>query len=272
MVEEQKYKIALITAYVGTGEDAELSFAHDAKAELAAYGVDIYMFNNESVDVLKSYIEPTLSKNDIIHETKFEKSIFRWYLRFKYKQNLKPKEQDNYTRLIAKIPKILFYNLIPNDYDYYIWLDSKFTIHKHWLDYVLWLIRKYPAVDIITSKHSERNSIAIELDLMNEQMKKFKTKSFLSKYNLLEINNQVKRYLKSPKFVDDKLYELGMIIYSSKMLGKTDFLEEWYAHNYYLSIQDQLSFPYLCKKYIIAVQGVKQDIINMPFARHEYGL
>lgn len=270
MVQLKKYKIALITAYIGNGGDSELSFTTDAQLELDAYHVDVYRFNNFNVDELKPFLQPVIAKEEIINETWRDKLSYFYNSKYKFKQNLTPTEKDNYTRLIAKIPKILFFEVVPQDYDYYIWLDSKFTIHCHWLDYALWLINKYPNVDIITSLHSERASIKQELDLMSEQIKKYKTEIFLSKYNLAEVNSQVKFYLKSPKFVDDNLYELTMMVYSSRILGKTDFLKEWYAHNFYLSIQDQLSFPYLAKKYNIEIQGVLQDVFNMPFVNHEY--
>jgi len=266
------FKIAIITAQIGNSDCQELTFSTECVNDFKKYGIDVFRFNNNNLDELKTYFEPTIPKEQIFKGTKFYK-LRNWFTdNLIYKQKICPSKDDNYSRLIAKIPKITFYKLVPQNYDYYIWLDSKFIIYNHWLDYVLWLINKYPDNDIITSSHSERKTIQQELDLMNEQILKYKTKSFLTKYNLLEIDQQVKLYLKSPKFIDDKLYELTMIIYSSKILGKTDFLDEWYAHNFFFSIQDQLSFPYLCKKYNIDVIGIKQDVFNMPFTKHEYGL
>jgi hypothetical protein len=63
-----------------------------------------------------------------------------------------------------------------------------------------------------------------------------------------------------------------MIIYSKTILEKMNFLDEWYAHNYYLSIQDQLSFIPLINKYNVQVWGIPQYVFNMPFVEHEYGL
>lgn len=268
----KKYKIAILTAYIGNGGDSELSFTMDAMQDLNKYGVDIYFFNNNNVEKLKPFFNSTFKKEDIYYETTIDK-LSNWFIKnFGYKQSILPTATDNYTRLIAKIPKIKFYNLVPEKYDFYIWLDSKFTIHKYWLEYIIWLIESYSNYDIITSKHSARSTIKEELYILNEQITKYKTNSFLSKYNINEIKTQVKYYLKAPKFNDNILYELGMIIYHSNILGKKEFLEEWYSHNYYLSIQDQLSFPYLCQKHNINVIGINHDVCNMPFATHIYGL
>lgn len=276
MERSEKIKIAIISAYIGNGgTSGDLKFTPQAKAELADYGVDVYYFNDKNIDVLNPFFEPTISRDEVVNESWRSKILSKIYS-FRYKQSVYPSEKDNYTRLIAKIPKILFYKVVPQKYDYYIWLDSKFTIEEHWLKYILWLLNKYKGYDIVTSRHSERCSIKEEFDFMKTIMESTDDSLYNSKidlqkkYDLKTIWEQIYVYLNDIEFVDDMLYELTMIIYSKSMLDKQYFSEEWYAHNYYYSIQDQVSFPFLVKKHKINVCPVYQRVFDMPFAIHEY--
>lgn len=265
----KKYKIAIITAFIGDGgATGELTFTADSQAQLDAYGFDIYRFSNDDLELLKTYLKPNLNKEDLVKERPKHK-LYHIFNRIWYNQKQFPSKEDNQTRLIAKIPKMLFCKLIPQEYDYYIWLDSKFTIHKHWLDYVLWLISNHEFYDIITSKHSDRNSVKDEVNFMLGHIKN-ENKGMCEKYVGVDIARQYELY--KNKFVDNRLFELTMIIYSNKIVSKENFLEEWYAHNYYYSIQDQLSFAYLINKHRINVWQIPQYVFNMPFTEHEYGI
>lgn len=273
MERSEKIKIAIISAYIGNGgTSGDLKFTPQAKAELADYGVDVYYFNDKNIDVLNPFFEPTISRDEVVNESWRSKILSKIYS-FRYKQSVYPSEKDNYTRLIAKIPKILFYKLVPNEYDYYVWLDSKFVIQEHWLKYLLWLISKYEGFDILVSKHSERSSIKEEMDFLVKDSK-IPGNGVVQKYNIAELEYQCSLYNEKKSFRDDELYENTMIIYSKTILEKEKckFLEEWYAHNYYFSIQDQISFPFLVHKYYnVRVKSVLQYVFDMPFSCHEYG-
>lgn len=261
----EHYKIAIISAYIGNGgKTGSISFSDAAMKQINEYGADIYTFCDADLDLLKSSSIPTY-KIKVTAEN-FKRRVYGYL----YRQKTYPKSTDNETRLLAKIPKILFYKLIPEKYDYYIWLDSKFTIEEHWLDYVLWLISNKPDFDIMASVHSERKSIKEELKYMWKLVKRG-DECLSQKYNISGIALQRNEYRKNKWFIDDALYELTMIIYSSEMLKKKLFCEEWYAHNVFYSIQDQISFPYLCKKYKIKICPIFQYVFDMPFAIHEYG-
>lgn len=260
-----------MTAFIGNaGNTGELKITPEAQAEFDRYGVDVYKFNNDNLDQLLPYVEPTMTEEEVLGMTRRDKWVYWWYENVKYKQTNRPKCEDNHTRLVAKIPKMMFYKVVPHHYDYYVWLDSKFTIHAHWLDYLIWLLRKYPKHDLITSKHGARSSVEDETREMLRWIKEG-YQSLWSKYYGPDLAFQLRKYQQSEGFVDDRLNELTMIIYSSRMLGKTQFGDEWYAHNCYFTIQDQLSFPFLCKKHNITVASVCQDVFNMPFVKHEYG-
>jgi len=265
-----KLKIAIISAYIGNGGDSGcISFTSQAKEEMAAYGVDIYSYRDTDLDSLLPLLEPSMARDEIIKENLFDKLRYFVYKRI-YKQELYPSVEDDRTRLIAKIPKILFYKLVPNEYDYYVWLDSKFVIQEHWLKYLLWLISKYEGFDILVSKHSERSSVKEEMNFMVDNSK-INGNKVIEKYNIADLEYQCSLYKKGT-FSDEYLYENTMIIYSKSILEKKRLLEEWYAHNYYLSIQDQLSFPYLLYKYKdVRVSSIPQYVFDMPFSSHEYG-
>lgn len=261
-------KIAIISAFIGNGgKTGSISFTDAAKKQLEEYGVDVYNYTDSDISKLVDISEPKLEKSDL--ELKFPSAFQKRYLSRKYKQPVYPTEKDNRTRLLAKIPKILFYKLIHKEYDYYIWLDSKFIIEDHWLDYILWLIRTRKDFDVLVSKHSERNSVKEEVDFMLKYGNVVDW-GMPQKYNLAEIAGQYQSYKNISWFKDEHLYELTMIIYNASILNKKQFCEEWYAHNYYITIQDQLSFPFLVQKNNIKVCEVVQRVFDMPFSDHEY--
>lgn len=267
----KKYKIAIMTAFIGNaGNTGELKITPEAQTEFDNYGVDLYRFNNDNLDQLLPYVRPTLSEEEVLRMSSCDRCMYWWYEKVKYKQKHCPKKEDDYTRLVAKIPKMMFYKVVPSNYDYYVWLDSKFTIYEHWLDYLLWLINKYPKHDVITSKHSARSSVEAETKDMLIGLKEGRP-GLRTKYYGPDLAFQLYKYHQAHGFDDDCLNELTMIVYSSHMLGKTQFGEEWYAHNCHYTIQDQLSFPFLCQKHHIKVASVCQDVFNMPFVTHEYG-
>lgn len=269
-MDDRKYKIALMTAHIGNADKPELTITPKCKKELDAYGVDIYRFNNANIDLLKPHFTPIQKKEDICHETLFLKLRF-WYNKYiRYRQKTYPSDEENYNRLIAKLPKMQFYKFVPNVYDYFIWCDSKFTLEEGWLGYILNLIEENGNSEMIVSLHGERNSILEEFNYMKYYMIRYASPGLVSKYDLAKMEKQIQFYLKDKSFTDNKLYELPLIIYSKDILNKKLFLEEWYLHNYFFTIQDQLSLPYVIHRYNINVHGVKQDVFNTPFVRHNH--
>ena len=151
---EKNYpKIAIISAFIGNGgQTGALSFTEAAQRDFEKYGIDVYSFTDKDLNLLELHVEPTIKKESIVSDRFIDRIRMKWY-RQRYKQPIYPSEKDDYTRLVAKIPKILFYKVVPNEYDYYVWLDSKFTIQEHWVEYLFWLIDRYQGYNIITSKH-----------------------------------------------------------------------------------------------------------------------
>lgn len=262
-----KYKIAIVTAHIGdSGGTGSLSISDEARMEMLEYGVDLYSFTTDQLSELQQYYNPRFDYEDIIHSNMFDKIIKWYYRKIKYKQLVYPSTKNTNNRLIAKLPKMCFYYFVPDNYDYIIWLDSKFTIEKYWLKYILWLINKNSSADLIISKHSARHSVKEEVDYIL----KSNNIDLCSKYNKSELAYQIYKYNQSLYFKDIELYECGLIIYNRNIICKKEFLEEWYAHNFFYSIQDQLSFPYLVQKHRIKIATIIQDVMKMPFSSHEY--
>ncbi len=260
-----KYKIALISAFIGAPGKSELKITPECQQELKDYGVDVYLFNNANKSTLEQYYTPSI-ENPNPAKSHIETMLDN----IRFKQSVFPSEEANYNRLLAKLPRMQFYKFIPNDYDYYVWCDSKFTLCSHWLDYVLFLIERYKEYDFLVSEHSERSSIKDELDYMIYYMKKYNSENLCSKYNMAEMHHQVRTYLKDRKFKDNKLFETGFLVFSKNILKQKEFLDDWYGHNYFFTIQDQLSLPYLCFKHNIKFYPVKQRIYDMPFTMYDY--
>lgn len=264
------YKIALLTAHIGYSDKPELIITPECEQELKAYGIDIYRFNNDNVDTLKPFFKSELTKDDVYTESADLKRRYWINSKILYRQKTYPTVAENYNRLIAKLPKMMFHKLLPAEYDYYIWCDSKFTLLAGWLNYVLNLIEQSKGQEMIVSKHSERSSVKSEYWFMAKNMMLKSDMLLLPKYNIAEMSNQVHFYLKDKNFVDTKLFELPLMIYSKEILAKKEFLEEWYAHNYYFTIQDQLSLPYLTSKHHIKIKAIEQEAFELEFAKHNH--
>lgn len=256
------YRIALLSAFIGNPGKNELKITERCRQRLNDYGVDVYLFNNTNVGLLEPFVAP----DTIPVEAPIHKRTHSW-LREKvddvrFRQYKYPSPEDNRNRLVAKLPKMQFQKLLAKPYDYYVWLDSKFTLLDDWLDALLGLIRAYGQHELVVCSHSERNSIKEEFEYMKYYMRK-KSDNLCTKYVLKDMYYQVSDYLSDPGFVDDALYECGFLLFSEKILSREGFLNAWYAHNYYYTIQDQLSFPYLLKKFDVDVCPLNNKVYQL---------
>lgn len=263
-----KYRIALLSAYIGSPGKNELKMTEGCRKRLADYGVDVFLFNNTNIDLLMPYVQPAPEAKPPTLKTDigFVKNLLD---KIRFHQFIYPTEEATRNRLVAKLPKMQFYRLLDKDYDYYIWMDSKFTLLDNWLDVILKWIEQYGQHDLVICKHSERDSIASEYEYMRYYMVK-KDDNLCPKYVLKDMYYQVQEYLSDSKYVDNKLYEAGFILYSKNILKHKDFLDSWYAHNYYYTIQDQLSLPYLLQKHNIDVCPLAKSVYKLPGTHYWY--
>lgn len=248
----ENYRIALLSAFIGNPGKNELKITEGCRQRLNDFGVDVYLFNNTNEDLLEPFVVPGTIPAEVLVNKRNRSWLREKVDDVRFRQYKYPSPEANRNRLVAKLPKMQFHKLLDKSYDYYVWLDSKFTLLEDWPESLLELIRKHGRHELVVCSHSERNSIKDEFEYMKYYMRK-KSDNLCSKYVLKDMYYQVSDYLSDPGFVDDVLYECGFLLFSEKILSHEDFLNAWYAHNYYYTIQDQLSFPYLLRKFDVDV-------------------
>jgi hypothetical protein len=171
------------------------------------------------------------------------------------------------TRTKSKIPKML--DWLENDADYYIWFDSSFTITSNdFVDIVIDFLGDY---DICIHNHAYRSSIKIECDFVLHHMNRGHT-PLIVRYDGERMLEQVNFYLEDKTFVDNKLFEMGFFVYSKNLILNKNYnlLTDWFFHNCYWSIQDQLSFPYLLHKHNVKYKTFETNIYSSDYIKHGY--
>lgn len=166
-------------------------------------------------------------------------------------------------RTKGKIPKMMEWYEYP-EYDYYIWIDSKFTILDGFLENMLEF--ENDDAELFFFNHPERSSVKDELDFMLEMMKNG-SPYLLRRYEGENMIGQVNKYLSDQSFIDNKLFYCGLFMYKKQLVKNKDFnfMIEWFLHCALYSIQDQLSFPYLLHKH-----QVKYKLYPKPLLRSEF--
>lgn len=162
-------------------------------------------------------------------------------------QNTKSRSLSLHPRTRAKIPKML--DWIENPADYYIWFDSKFKIVSNNL--VEDVVDSLGDFDIQIFKHPQRKNIKSELEYLENEMYGLNNTYLIDRYEGERTREQYQFYLKDPNFVDDGFYSMGFFVYSKNLIKNRDnnLMTDWFFHNCYWSIQDQISFPYLLQKH-----------------------
>ena len=150
-------------------------------------------------------------------------------------------------RLRGKVPKMLAWEQ-HHDYDYYVWLDSSFSIESPRA--IEWIVNQCNGFDACFFKHSQRTSIRDELSFMEGLMAS--GNSYLKqRYDGEPMREQVEHYCSDDSYTDDRLFECGLFVYSKSLVKnrKINLMKEWFYQNCIWSVQDQLSLPYLISKF-----------------------
>ena len=152
-------------------------------------------------------------------------------------------------RLQARIPKMFSWQMLP-DYDYYIWVDSSFSLQH--IDSVKWFIEQCSVVDIAVLKHPMRNSVREEATYLKKRLQKERQNPGMDQYVTLRYDNeliddQLSEIFSDKKFVDDRLYASTAFIYRNIEKNQVMLKDWWYHTSRYHSV-DQLSFPYVLFK------------------------
>lgn len=180
--------------------------------------------------------------------------------------NTKTRSSSLTSRLKGKIPKMMEWYNHPG-YDYYIWIDSKFTILEGFLEA---LFQYEDEGDFFLFSHPERSSIQDEIDFMKFHMTNAKAPLFHylnTRYNGESIAEQVNLYLEDPNFVDNQLFSLGCFMYSKALVANinNNIMKDWLIHNVLYSIQDQLSLPYLLQQHNVNYKVYPESLLTNNF-------
>lgn len=177
-------------------------------------------------------------------------------------------DTDSYSRELAlhprlkgKIPKMLEWMNV--DADYYIWMDSNFKITSP--HFVNEMISTLSGHDMCLHKHNLRSSILEEGLYVQSNI----NEGYLaSRYKGEPIMDQVNSYLADTSFTDSNLFNLGFFIFSKNVVENKDnnIMKDWFFHNCYWTVQDQLSFPYLLQKHKINYTTFAYDVFSNPYA------
>lgn len=180
-------------------------------------------------------------------------------------QNTPLRNLSLHPRLKGKIPKMLEWDL-DEDYDFYIWVDSKITLQDGFIEQYIKAIGDH---DLCLFNHPHRNTISEELSFMNDLMKRG-DQYLISRYQGEDMDNQVAKYLSDSDFVDDKLFACTTFIYSKNLVKNKEYnlLKEWFYHNNIYSIQDQLSLPYLLTKFKTNYNTFNFNLFNCSYIRY----
>jgi len=173
-------------------------------------------------------------------------------------------------RLKGKIPKMLEWLESP-DYDYYIWVDSTFTIYDGFLEKIMQYAEE--DFDLFLFAHTRRTSIRAELDHLNNKLKAG-NKYLTDRYGGERMDDQVALYLCDKSFRDDQLYFGGCFMYSKKLVGNSDYnlMTDWFLHNTIYSIMDQLSLPYLLHKHQTKYKVYPHVLMRNKFLVHDFSI
>jgi hypothetical protein len=166
-------------------------------------------------------------------------------------------------RLKGKIPKMLEWMKV--DADFYIWMDSSFKITSPL--FVNEMINAIGDYDICLHKHDNRNSILEEGQYVYSNI--INNHPYLiERYKGEPIVDQVNSYIVDSSFKDLNLFSLGFFIFNKRIIENKNYnvMTDWFFHNCYWTVQDQLSFPYLLHKHNINYTTFEYDVYNNPYA------
>ena len=179
--------------------------------------------------------------------------------------NFSKRPNAMHPRLTAKIPKMLAWELYPG-YDLYMWIDQMFSIRNP--DAIDWFVNELGDKDALFFPHSGRSSIKSELDFVMSLMKTG-NQYLIPRYSGERMEEQVNKYLSDQTFKDDVLIEAGAFIFNSRIVNNVEHnvFKEWFYQNCLYSVQDQLSLPYVLKKFNIDFKLANTNIYDCKYLK-----
>lgn len=169
-------------------------------------------------------------------------------------------------RMKCKVYKMMDWLEHP-DYDYYIWINAKFTILDGFFENIFAF--EDDDAELFLFNHPQRSSIRSEMDFMTEYMK-MGNPYVLRRYTGDIMEEQVTKILADHSFIDDQLFDGGLFMFKKKLVENKDhnLMLDWLLYNTMYSVQDQLWFPYLIQKYKVKYKVYDHHLYKNNFLRH----
>lgn len=207
-----------------------------------------------------------INQRELIIKTPLQYKDYQIDVVFYNNFNTKTRSSSLTHRLKGKIPKMMEWLAHPG-YDYYIWIDSKFTILEGFLEA---LFQYEDQADIFLFNHPERSSIKDEIAFMKFHLNNVRSPLFHylnSRYNGESISQQVNLYLADPDYIDNQLFSLGCFMYSKALIANknNNIMKDWLLHNVLYSLQDQLSLPYLLQIHKVKYKVYSENLLDNDF-------
>ena len=197
-------------------------------------------------DTVKPVMEQTVPVDDWIMVTddidvSYDAAHKGWEVVFEPRPHMHP-------CMAAKIPK--FNPELYVESDYALWVDASFTYEPTMaqmaMDALEW-------GEIALFPHPHRTTIEAEAELSLT----------LPKYAHLPLREQVKHY-KNDGFEDTKLWATGVMAYSLGAHMRSEIGNAWLAECARWSYQDEISFPYVMRKYWQAPVPIGESQFTSP--------
>lgn len=162
-------------------------------------------------------------------------------------------------RLQARIPKMFAWQMVP-DYDYYIWIDSSLSFTDK--NSIEWFLEKCKGFEMAFFSHPNRKTVQQEYDFVVKKLEE--GNNYLTpRYKNEFLSEQMEEIKKDKEFVDDFLIASSAFIYKNTKKNQ-EMLKEWWYHTSRYTTLEQLSLPYVLKKY-----NIKFNIIEEHYMRNE---
>ncbi len=152
-------------------------------------------------------------------------------------------------RAHGKIYKMLEWLNI--DADYYMWMDIPYVLTSNDIGNIV--EQNIGNTDICLFKHPDRASILDETLVVTDSIKN-NEQYCIDRYYGEPLLEQYYSYKSDKSFVDDILFACGLFVYKKSLVENRNYnlLTDWFFHNMYWSIKDQMSLPYLIHKHKIS--------------------
>jgi hypothetical protein len=173
-------------------------------------------------------------------------------------ENLPPRPCALHPRMVAKVPKVFGWQMVPQA-DAYVWLDASLTFRHEGV--VAWFVEQLQEDDAALFTHPFRQTARQEADYLEQRM--MRSHRLMVRYRYEWIDAQMRAIEGEP---DDRLFAAGAFVYRSTTRWQTA-MHAWWEHMTRYCINDQLSLPYVLATNAVPVRTISLNIFDNPHLR-----